>query len=161
MVRDEARIDPLGSTASSVTWDADLRLRGIRRLLDLPLRGIFNRVGEDAQEGLGERLRKPELGGPVVPGAAMRRSAEHRRIAVVGAGVSGLVAAAELHRAGHDVHVFEAGGYPGGHTNTIDVETPAGPLAGRHRLHRLQRPQLPELRAPAGRARGRLPAGRT
>src|SRR5829696_8185567 len=52
-----------------------------------------------------------------------------RRIAVVGAGVSGLVAAAELHRAGHDVHVFEAGEYPGGHTNTIDVETPGGQLA--------------------------------
>ena len=59
----------------------------------------------------------------------MRRISEHRRIAVVGAGVSGLVAAAELHRAGHDVHVFEAGDYPGGHTNTIDVETPAGKLA--------------------------------
>ena len=36
-----------------------------------------------------------------------------RRIAVVGAGVSGLVAARELHRAGHEVHVFEAGAYPG------------------------------------------------
>ena len=59
----------------------------------------------------------------------MRRIAEHRRIAVVGAGVSGLIAAAELHRAGHDVHVFEAGDYPGGHTNTIDVETPGGQLA--------------------------------
>jgi predicted NAD/FAD-binding protein len=45
-----------------------------------------------------------------------------RRIAVVGAGVSGLVAAAELHRAGHDVTVLEAGSYAGGHTNTIDVE---------------------------------------
>jgi hypothetical protein len=49
-----------------VTWDADLRLRGIRRLLDLPLRGIFNRVGEDARQGLDEQLRKPALDGPVV-----------------------------------------------------------------------------------------------
>jgi predicted NAD/FAD-binding protein len=59
----------------------------------------------------------------------MRRGVESRRIAVVGAGVSGLVAAAELQRAGHDVHVFEAAGYPGGHTNTIDVETPMGSWA--------------------------------
>ena len=45
-----------------------------------------------------------------------------RRIAVVGAGVSGLVAARELDRAGHDVTVFEAGDYAGGHANTVDVE---------------------------------------
>ncbi len=66
MVRDEARITPLGPSASRVTWDADLRLRGIRSLLDVPLRAIFNRLGENAKEGLGERLRKPVLGEPVV-----------------------------------------------------------------------------------------------
>ena len=49
-----------------------------------------------------------------------------RRIAVVGAGVSGLVAARELNRAGHEVSVFEAGDYAGGHTNTISVEADAG-----------------------------------
>jgi carbon monoxide dehydrogenase subunit G len=66
MVRDEARIRPLGPSASRVTWDADLRLRGIRRLLDVPLRAIFSRIGENAREGLAERLRKPVLGEPAV-----------------------------------------------------------------------------------------------
>jgi predicted NAD/FAD-binding protein len=56
----------------------------------------------------------------------MMRPGAARRIAVVGAGVSGLVAAAELVRAGHDVHVFEAGPYPGGHTNTVEVDTAGG-----------------------------------
>ena len=50
------------------------------------------------------------------------------RIAVVGGGVSGLVAAHLLHPE-HDVTVFEAGAYAGGHTNTVTVETDAGPLA--------------------------------
>ena len=50
------------------------------------------------------------------------------RIAVVGAGVSGLVAAHHLQHA-HEVTVFEAGAYAGGHTNTVTVETERGPLA--------------------------------
>ncbi|MGO9961430.1 MAG: NAD(P)/FAD-dependent oxidoreductase [Solirubrobacteraceae bacterium] len=45
------------------------------------------------------------------------------RVAVVGAGVSGLVVAHLLHRA-HDITVFEANAYPGGHTNTVRVDTP-------------------------------------
>jgi predicted NAD/FAD-binding protein len=44
------------------------------------------------------------------------------RIAVVGAGVSGLVAAHLLHRE-HEVVVYEANDYAGGHTNTIRVDT--------------------------------------
>ena len=48
------------------------------------------------------------------------------RVAVVGAGVSGLVAARELHLAGHDVEVFEAGAHAGGHVNTVTVERDAG-----------------------------------
>jgi uncharacterized protein len=49
------------------------------------------------------------------------------RIAVVGGGVSGLVAAHLLHPE-HDVTVFESGSYAGGHTNTVTVETDTGPL---------------------------------
>lgn len=45
------------------------------------------------------------------------------RIAVVGAGISGLVVAHLLHQA-HDITVFEANDYAGGHTNTIRVNTP-------------------------------------
>ncbi len=60
------------------------------------------------------------------------QSAPRARIAVVGGGVSGLVAAHLLHP-DHELSVFEAGGYPGGHTNTIEVETERGPLAvGEH-----------------------------
>ena len=42
------------------------------------------------------------------------------RVAVIGSGISGMVAASRLHR-DHDVTVFEAGSHVGGHTNTIDV----------------------------------------
>lgn len=49
-------------------------------------------------------------------------SGERKRIAIVGSGVSGLVAASELDRAGHEVTVFEAGEWIGGHTDTHEVE---------------------------------------
>jgi predicted NAD/FAD-binding protein len=44
------------------------------------------------------------------------------RIAIVGAGISGLTAAHLLHRE-HEIAVFEAGAYAGGHTNTVRVDT--------------------------------------
>jgi predicted NAD/FAD-binding protein len=50
------------------------------------------------------------------------------RIAVVGTGISGLVCA-HLLDPDHDVTVFEADSYAGGHTNTVDVEVP-GPHRG-------------------------------
>jgi predicted NAD/FAD-binding protein len=43
------------------------------------------------------------------------------KVGIIGAGVSGLVVAHEVHRAGHQVAVFEANAYAGGHTNTVDV----------------------------------------
>jgi len=47
------------------------------------------------------------------------------RIAIVGAGVSGLVAAHLLSRR-HDVTLFDASDYAGGHTHTVRVETEGG-----------------------------------
>jgi len=43
------------------------------------------------------------------------------KVAVIGGGVSGLVTARILCRE-HDVVVFEAGHYAGGHANSVDVE---------------------------------------
>jgi predicted NAD/FAD-binding protein len=47
------------------------------------------------------------------------------RIAIIGAGISGLVAAHLLHRE-HDVSVFEAADWIGGHTHTVRVEGAEG-----------------------------------
>ena len=43
------------------------------------------------------------------------------KIAVVGAGISGLSCAYRLAQAGQDVTLFEAGAYFGGHSNTVDI----------------------------------------
>jgi predicted NAD/FAD-binding protein len=49
------------------------------------------------------------------------------KIAIVGTGIAGNVAAYYLNRQ-HDITVYEAGTWVGGHTNTIDVTTERGPL---------------------------------
>jgi len=49
------------------------------------------------------------------------------RIAIVGGGVSGLVAASLLHP-DHDVTLIEAAAFPGGHTHTVAVPTPSGTI---------------------------------
>jgi predicted NAD/FAD-binding protein len=49
------------------------------------------------------------------------------KIAVIGSGISGNVVASRLYRE-HDVTMFEAASYVGGHTNTVDVDTEHGAL---------------------------------
>lgn len=49
------------------------------------------------------------------------------KVAIVGSGVSGLVAAHKLHRE-HEITVYEAAPRLGGHTNTVRVEDPEGEL---------------------------------
>ncbi len=48
------------------------------------------------------------------------------KVAIIGTGIAGNVAAYRLNK-DHDITVFEAGEYVGGHTNTVDVD-----LGGRH-----------------------------
>lgn len=48
------------------------------------------------------------------------------RVAIVGSGIAGLTVAHRLHR-NHEITVYEAADWIGGHTNTVDVD-----LAGRH-----------------------------
>ncbi|MBC7455609.1 MAG: FAD-dependent oxidoreductase, partial [Massilia sp.] len=43
------------------------------------------------------------------------------KVAVVGAGISGLSCAYRLAQAGAEVSLYEAGAYFGGHSNTVDV----------------------------------------
>ena len=50
------------------------------------------------------------------------------RIAIIGAGISGLTAAWHLSEH-HELALFEAGSYLGGHTNTVDVECDGRTLA--------------------------------
>ena len=46
---------------------------------------------------------------------------QRKRIAVIGSGISGLASAYFLHNM-HDVVLFEANDYLGGHTNTVDIQ---------------------------------------
>jgi predicted NAD/FAD-binding protein len=54
--------------------------------------------------------------------------ASGRRIAIIGAGIAGLSAAWLLSRR-HEVVLYEANAWLGGHANTVDVDCPEGPIA--------------------------------
>lgn len=45
-----------------------------------------------------------------------------KKIAIIGSGISGVSAAYYLNKLGHEVTLFEAGNYFGGHTNTVDLD---------------------------------------
>ena len=53
---------------------------------------------------------------------------QRQRVAVIGSGISGLASAYFLHNT-HDVVLFEANSYLGGHTNTVDIHLEGKALA--------------------------------
>ncbi|HEY0301023.1 MAG TPA: NAD(P)/FAD-dependent oxidoreductase [Rhizomicrobium sp.] len=55
------------------------------------------------------------------------RVSERLKIAVIGTGISGMAAAWLLAKR-HDVTVYERADRVGGHSNTVDAQTPAGPV---------------------------------
>jgi len=44
-----------------------------------------------------------------------------KKIAIIGSGISGMGMAYALHHAGHNISVFEANNYIGGHSRTIEI----------------------------------------
>ncbi len=81
------------------------------------------------------------------------------RIAIIGAGISGLVCAHRLHGE-HELVVFEAGDYAGGHTNTVDVETDEGTFALDTGFIVLNDRNYPAFRAAAWPSSGSPPSAR-
>ncbi|MFM8940069.1 MAG: FAD-dependent oxidoreductase, partial [Phenylobacterium sp.] len=54
------------------------------------------------------------------------------RIAIIGAGLSGLACARSLHREGRKVQLFDKARGPGGRMSTRRVETPLGTIGFDH-----------------------------
>ena len=79
-------------------------------------------------------------------GPAGAEGAVVMKIAVIGTGISGNLVARMLH-AEHDVHVFEANGYIGGHANTVDFRAGGPGGVRRHGIHGVQSSHLSEFRA--------------
>ncbi|MEM9495207.1 MAG: FAD-dependent oxidoreductase [Pseudomonadota bacterium] len=64
---------------------------------------------------------------PATPKPIMKAAEKAPKLAIIGAGISGLSAAWALQNR-YDVTVLEANGYIGGHTNTAVFEAPEGPV---------------------------------
>jgi carbon monoxide dehydrogenase subunit G len=53
---DELKFDLRPGGGTLVTYDADLAMKGIARLAELPMRLAFRRIGDSARDGLRNRL---------------------------------------------------------------------------------------------------------
>ncbi len=108
-------------------------------------------VGITVEPAGGSKSPTTDAGRPVrLP--EVRMSTPTRRVAVVGSGVSGLVAGWVLARDSH-VTLYEADDRLGGHADTHDVQVGERTRRRRHRLHRAQRAHLPDAAAAVRRAR--------
>jgi carbon monoxide dehydrogenase subunit G len=61
--RDVLSFDPAPGGGTTVTYDADLRLKGPMKLLDPALQVAFKRIGDQAADGLAARLAGPAPAG--------------------------------------------------------------------------------------------------
>lgn len=57
--RDEITVAELADGGTAVTYAADLRLRGLLRVLDPVLGILFTRIGVNARDGLATKLARP------------------------------------------------------------------------------------------------------